>query len=104
MVLTTWNPNSNNTSAHAKYTVQLHLEIISAAVFAMGASQSKIPSEEKVVIGTDDEEYVHVENELTGEKGTTTSIDIAKSRKPEGLSFSTVSKWESTLLDDPKNR
>ncbi|KAK3388809.1 peptidase C1B, bleomycin hydrolase [Sordaria brevicollis] len=70
----------------------------------MGASQSKIPFEEKVVIGTDDEEYVHVENELTGSGEKGTAINIAKSRKPEGLSSSTVSKWESTLLEDPKNR
>lgn len=67
----------------------------------MGASQSKIPFEEKAVISTDDE-YVHVENELTAEKETITNI--AKSRNPEGLSFDTVSKWESTLLEDPKNR
>ncbi|KAA8635292.1 hypothetical protein SMACR_01602 [Sordaria macrospora] len=69
----------------------------------MGASQSKIPFEEKAANSRDDD-YVHVdENELTGEKGTTIT-NIAKSRKPEGLSFSTVSKWESTLLEDPKNR
>lgn len=68
----------------------------------MGASQSQIPFEEKAVINTD-ADYVHVENELTGEKRATIT-DISKSRKPEGLSFSTVSKWESTLLEDPKNR
>lgn len=68
----------------------------------MGASQSKIPFEEKAVINSDDD-YVHVGNDLAGEKGTTIT-DIAKNRKPEGLSFTTVSKWESTLLDDPKNR
>ena len=67
----------------------------------MGASQSKMPFEEKAVFTTDDE-YVHVENGLVGEKGTIT--DIVKSRTPEGLSFSTVSKWEGTLLEDPKNR
>ncbi|KAJ4417443.1 bleomycin hydrolase [Neurospora sp. IMI 360204] len=67
----------------------------------MGASQSKIPFEEKAVVSTDDE-YVHVENEFTAEKGAITNI--TKSRKPEGLSFDTVSKWESTLLEDPKNR
>ena len=68
----------------------------------MGASQSKIPFEDKSDFNTDDD-YVHVDTELTrGEKGTTT--DIAKSRKPEGLSSSTVSKWETTLLEDPKNR
>ncbi|EGZ77196.1 peptidase C1B, bleomycin hydrolase [Neurospora tetrasperma FGSC 2509] len=67
----------------------------------MGASQSKMPFEEKAIITTDDE-YVHVENGLIGEKGTITGI--AKSRTPEGLSFSTVSKWEGTLLEDPKNR
>ncbi|KAK3950356.1 peptidase C1-like family-domain-containing protein [Pseudoneurospora amorphoporcata] len=55
----------------------------------MGASQSKIPFEEKAVNSTDDD-YVHVENELTGEKGATIT-DIAKSHPKNRLALSALS-------------
>ncbi|KAK3336933.1 peptidase C1B, bleomycin hydrolase [Cercophora scortea] len=80
----------------------------------MGSYQSKISHEatphEKAVLDrlsslqldkdNTDDEYVCIGNSSTNEK----VLDLSKSREPEEVEVSVVTKWQDTLLSDPKNR
>ncbi|KAK0729923.1 peptidase C1B, bleomycin hydrolase [Lasiosphaeris hirsuta] len=81
----------------------------------MGSYQSKLPADvsthEKAVIERlralqlenkqdADEEYIYVSSDRINEK----TRDLAKSRQPEAVSVSVITKWQDTLLSDPKNR
>ncbi|KAK3695410.1 peptidase C1B, bleomycin hydrolase [Podospora appendiculata] len=80
----------------------------------MGSYQSKLSHEatphEKAVLDrlsslqldkdNADDDYVCIANAQTNEK----VLDLSKSREPEAVSVSVVTKWQDTLLSDPKNR
>lgn len=75
----------------------------------MGACQSKVSDQEKLVIdrpralqmegGGGDDDYVCVSKEAPFSEKS-----VVGSRRPEGLSVPLVEKWQDTLLSDPKNR
>lgn len=84
--------------------------VIDCRIAIMGAYQSKVSVQEKVVIdrlralqveGGGDEDYVCVSKEAAPPVSEKT---VVGSRQPEALSVPLVEKWQDTLLSDPKNR
>ena len=84
------------------------MDIVIICVATMGAYQSKVSVQEKIVIdrlralqvegeGGGDEDYVCVSPPVS-EKS------VVGSRTPEALSVPVVEKWQDALLSDPKNR